>query len=419
MSDNYAISLKRSTALVAAITFLLLLVLGNFTSIFSAKVGAAQFEERSLTLNSSLPGTEAVGSAGDPTNGASTTHTFKFKVPSTTALQAIRFEYCTTAIGTCTAPTNLDVDTPTIVTQTINGGAWPSNNWATGTSTANRINLTNTTTTPASSGHEAVFAFSGLRNPDDLGPFFVRITTYSDSFTTVVDEGTVASAITEGIEITSRVAETLGFSTTGSFAGVGDPGSNCAALTGSGAITLGDPVEQTLSITAAYDNYSAFRLYTNAANGVNVQYEGDTLRRTASSEIQEIDGVVNSGTVNSDVGKEQFGLGVDTAIGGTADVDSTSRENMNMTYVDDSTDFADANNGVLTIAAGYDAANGTITDGGTAEFLFAKDTPTTIASSNSFTNCKTAAVRYIANISPLTPAGTYRTTIVYSAVPTY
>lgn len=438
--SNYAISLKRSSALLAAVAFSAVLLAANFATIFGAKADAAQLTNRKVTLSSTRSGTIAVGSAGTETNGAAAVHTFDFTVPSGN-VGSVLFKYCTNAIGACTRPTNMSMASVTLggttgfpgVMSLDNTGLEVVDSDCTGSDGLN--NCIGVVSSAPGAATTVSAAFNLVRNPDyddtptdpDENTFFVRIIVSSDAaFATDVHDGTVASAITEGIVITARVAETLGFSTTGATlvgsSGVGDPGATCAALTGSGAITLGDPQDNTLSITSAYDNYSAFRLYTNAANGVVVQYEGDTLRRTLTSAIAAL---VTKG--DSEVGEEQFGLGVDTANGGNGSAANTvnitsSNTDVDAEYFNDATALADAGNGPLTIAANYAdgyAGTGSITDGGDAEFHFAVDAPTNIASATSFTNCKTVAVRYLANISPLTPAGTYTTTIVYSAVPTY
>lgn len=407
--SNYALSLKRTGLLLAALTFTALLMVVNLASFFGT-ASAADLTSRSLTLSSSLVGTEAGGSAGDAINGAAATHTFGFTA-STGGADTIRFDYCTTAIGPCTAPTGLVLTGGSLDGQS--GAASGFGSYTVGNAPAGGTNNSISISGGALTAAAATIVFGDITNPTTVGTFFVRIQTIDADGPTDIDEGTVASSITAGIEITARVAETLGFSTTGAFTGVGDPGSNCAPVTGSGAITLGDPTENTLSLTQAYDNYSAFRLYTNAAGGVVVQYTGETLTRSAGGDIDAI-----GGTAEASAAEEQFGLAIDDSVGGELDVDSASRENMNMQYVTDELDFANA--GELSFAAEYGGGEGTLTHGsGTALFAFEPNTPTTIASTLGYTECKTAAVRYIANISPTTTSGTYTTTIVYSAVPTY
>ncbi len=400
MSDNYAISLKRTMTLIAALSFMAVLFAVNFSAIFSAHAGAAQLESRSLTLSSSLAGTEVGDSiAGSETNGSAATHTFKFtKSAASDSADRISFEYCDAAVGTCNAPDGLDL---TAVTATGGTGVTVSNPSVSGSKVTVEA-------TSLSAGAAAITVPLGnIENPDVTPVFFVRIELFANSApATILDEGTVTSAITEGITITTRVTETLGFSTTADIAsGVPVPTSSCVPLTGSGAIQMGDPIENTLSITQAYDAYSVFRLYTNASNGVAVQYEGKTLTK-GNDEIDEI----GASPAFVQTGTEQFGLGIDTtANGGTI-------SNVDTAWTGGA--------GNILPEADYGLADGAISTSGTgAQFAFVADTPTTLASSDplegGYVNCATGAVRYVANVSPLTPSGVYTTTLVYSAVPTY
>lgn len=426
--SNYAISLKRTASLAAAMALLAALTLVSFSSFLAQRASAAQLQSRSLTLASSLPGTETTGLANSETNGSDTTHTVAFTLPVTDAsMEAIAFHYCTTAIGTCTAPTDLDVSGAVLSVQTDDGGAFSSAfSIDAGNTDADFIGITNTGANVVAAS-DLVFSFTGLENPSTLGTFFVRVHTFTDDtnyeiITTTPDhDGTVASSITTGIAITSRVAETLGFSTTGDSGidgatGIIAPTGACLALTGSGAITLGDEVEQTLDIAQAYDNYSAFRVYTNASAGVVVQYEGDTLRKSVTEDITEI----GAGAVASNLANEQFGLAADLTNGTNGAVAvASSSGTADLTNVDQSAALDSGTGGEIDVAAAYEGGAGTITDAGSALFAFVADTPTTIASSTTYVDCKTVAIRYLANIAPLTEAGTYTTTIVYSAVPTY
>lgn len=403
MSD-YAISLKRSTALAAALAFTATLLAFNLASIFGANVGAAQLTSRSLTLSSTLPGTSVTGLAGSETNGSDAIHTFNFTVPSATSVQSILFRYCTTAIGTCTAPTGLNVAGVTEgATSGLNAG------WAIAGAATSSFRLDYVTGEDISGA--VVVPVADIVNPTPEGTFFVRITTHTDTtpdtsgWLDMVDEGTVASAITDGIVITSRVAETLGFSTVGTTptgALTSENGTACDALVGTGAIQLGDPSnEYTLSIATSFDAWSAFRLYTNSANGTVVQYEGATLTKGTDTIAPMAVKAVSA------QGSEQFGLAIDqTANGGQ------------ITGAD--TTFGST--GQLDLIADYEDGAGAINGAEVAEFIFVADTPTTIATSatnENYVGCDTAVVRYVGNISPLTPAGTYTTTVVYSAVPTY
>jgi len=403
MSD-YAISLKRSSLLLAALAFTAALLFTNVGIFGLQKADAANFTVRSLNMLSPIAGN--IGSttpANSETNGVDTTHTFAFDNATAGTVLSMRFEYCTTAAGACVAPTNIEVETGTTITVqtheavtvatpfTINGAS----------STANRLDITRASGAAFGIGTSGnlVFAFDDIRNTDTVGTFFVRMVAYSDAaWTAAVDDGIVTGAITTGIAITTRVSETLGFSTTATVGGVSAETAACVPVTGSGAIALGD-ANNTLAIAQAYDAYSAFRMFTNAGNGAVVQYRGATLTKAP---LTDDINAIGAAALASAPGTEQFGLAID-ADGGT--------------FTGDTGGFGGANQLALTTA--YNDGEGTIVNAGTASFAFVSNTLTTIASSPGSISCDTAAVRYIANISPLTPAGTYTTTIVYYGVPTF
>ncbi|MDQ3123548.1 MAG: hypothetical protein M3Q14_02610 [bacterium] len=415
--SNYAISLKRTSLLLATLAFTAALLVANLSIFGFGIVDAAQLSTRSMTISSSLGGGNSTGAANSETNGADSTHTFTFDAGTTGTIRALKFEYCTTAINACTGPAGMDADTtPAVLTQT-NEGVTFTNLYAinAGSSTNTTLLYTNATgnTFTAGTGGTIVFAVDDVTNPTSTGNYFVRMTTYSDAAaTTAVDNGTVAFSITTGIAITSKVVETLGFSTTAQVNTTNVPaeGSSCTPVTGTGAIALGDVTEGTLSISQAYDAFSAFRLHTNAGNGVVVQYAGNTLVK-GTDNINAIGGTATA----SAVGSEQFGLAVDPAAQGGAG-----------NYANFDTTWPLNTAGRLELGTEYDGGTGTIVNGGTATFAYdaaTPATPKTMAASDTafggYITCDTALVRYIGNIAPTTAAGTYTTTVVYFAVPTY
>lgn len=402
--SNYAISLKRTSTLLAALAFTALLLVVNFASFFS-KADAAQLTNRSLTLSSTLPGTEnGDGTGGSPTNGADATWTFTFDTVSANT-DVITFVVCDDPVSSiCTMPAGLNVGAAANGTGGVAGVIAP-------VAGGDPNDFTFDATTPFGASTVSIVV-DGIVNPDVIDAFFVRITTDSG------DDGVVASAITEGIEITARVKETLGFSTTGAVAtgggnGIPAPTTACVPLTGSGAITIGDPTENALSMTAAFNNYTAFRLYTNAANGVSVTYEGETLTRSGSSDtINEIGGTAVLADDTTAGNSEQFGLAVDGTVGGTSPAVDSLGANADFTNADVAADFAGG--------AGQLAINAEYANGGTDFFAFLSGAgPQEIADSTSYVNCVTVPIKYVANITPLTPSGTYTTTLVYTAVPEY
>lgn len=384
--------LRRTGLLIVAFALFAAWVVGDAV-MFTRHANAAQITSRKLTLSSSANGNITTGAAGSGTNGAQARHTFDFTA-SGASIGSIEFLYCTTPLPgtTCTAPTGMDASTVTTV------GGTSATGWSLGTSgnapTASRIRITHT----AAAVSTVNFAFgtgSGggtdrIKNPTTDSTFFVRITAYSDTaWTTSVDEGTVANSTTQQIDVTAKVQEVLNFSV-GST--VTAPGSSCTAYSDSGALTLGDATDGTLSFAQAYDAYSFFRVSTNANGGTIIYYSGDTLKSGSNS-------ITAAGTsaVASTVGSSQFGIGIDSS---HASHSFTS----------------------LSATAPYNTGNGTITNGGTAQFAFSTasvTTPVQIASAAGTIVCDTGSVRYLGNISTTTPPGIYTTTISYLAVPTY
>lgn len=427
-----ALSLKRSGFLLAAVLFTMLLMALNL-GFAAPRTSAASLTDRKIELSSYLAGDQGTtATRGQALSGAYAAHTFTFKLATaSTNYGSVFIQYCTTAIGTCTAPTGMDASTLTSVASQTGwtGGAWAYDSttdfsaasapWNTTHATcsdggggdtngqANCIGLTRTAATDAASGTTVTLSFGTgggtnyIKNPTAVGAgYFARIYIYgTNTYTTLVDNGTTAFAIVTPISITAKVRETLGFSVTATDSGntVGAEGASCSALTGSGAIALGDS-QNTLDIATAYDDYSYYRLFTNAASGVTVAYQGNTLEKGTDN--------INpaTGEQQSTVGSEQFGLAQDADGNGVTGVDSS---------------YGAA--GQITLNTAYDQGDGTITNLGTARFSFTESqtTPTPIASATTYVTCDTVAVRYIANIAPTTPAGTYTTTIVYSAVPLY
>ncbi|HEU4914660.1 MAG TPA: hypothetical protein VFT16_04650 [Candidatus Saccharimonadales bacterium] len=353
---------------------------------------AAQITSRKMTLSSSANGNITTGAALSGTNGAKTKHTFDFTT-SGASVGSIEFQYCTTPLPgtTCTAPTGLDASTVTTI------GGTSATGWSLGTAgnapTASRIRITHT----AAAINTVNFAFgtgSGgatdyIKNPTtDNTSFFVRITTFSDTaWTTSVDQGTVANATADQIDITAKVQETLNFSVGSTFTA---PTASCVALTNAN-LPLGSPSDGVLDFTQAYDAHSYFRLSTNANGGTVIYYSGDTLKNGSNT----ISAIGTTATASAP-GTSQFGLGIDSG---------------------------DTNHSFTNLASTspYNQANGVLS-AGTTKFAFSTASvtaPAQIASAAGTVTCDTGSVRYLGNISTTTPPGIYTTTISYLAVPTY
>lgn len=437
----------------------------------SRSANAAPLTERSLMVSSTIANDDMTapdGStytnlpAGDPRNGQKVSHTYRFKVSSDVDLEGFTIEYCEKAfdhvgVGACAASGGSDRllgtgsngfsagawDGQTVkvvnATQT-GGGPEVARDFDVEANTLNFLTLTlnsgEADGLPADPGDEIVIDFVATdteyfvnplstykQNADAKGTYFAHIETFATAANASaafgandpdeVDDGTVTNNVTTGIGLYTRVQETLNFSVEGEQNATPNgpsvaAGSNCAPLTESGQIKMGD-TNYALSTNYAYDAYSYFRLSTNSSNGVSVYYSGDTLKTSSGLDIDPIDpDAAPVGAKLSAPGNEQFGLAVDNSI-----VDTNVGNGGALTIASDYTDGAGD--------AGLEGDAGPIT----AKFAFKTTSvtnPEVIASTsapNGVVRCDTGAVRYIANISPDTPAGIYQTKINYIASPKY
>jgi hypothetical protein len=246
---------------------------------------------------------------------------------------------------------------------------------------------TTTASTPAQTVPLGSSSSIFIKNPTSAQSFYVRIQTFSDlAYTTTVDDGAVAGSVNTGIDITSKVQETLNFSTSATTVA---PTSSCTALSGSGALALGD-ANGVLNVGTTSSKNSYFRLSTNANSGTDIQYAGDTLKTPGGLTIAQI--------------------------GSTATAASTSAEQFGMTL--DSTD--------TQAGDGYSLSNLVRTSPYNADTTYAYNsssltTPIKIAGavSGNAVACETGSVKYIANVLPSTKPGIYKTQVTYFAVPTF
>lgn len=412
---------RRTGFLVVTLAFTAAVLAPAFVSQIAL---AAQVSPRKITLSSSASGnvsTDANGATvarGSGGNGAFAAHTYNFTTGTAGAVQSILLQYCTTPLldTACTAPTGMDASTVASVvaqsgfgatavtldttTSVTTGGIFSTSPCA---SRAHCITLQRTggASIAASTALSVAFGTGAgtdwIKNPTAVGTFYVRIYTFSNNtYTTQIDSGAVAAAIATQIDITAKVQEKLNFSVA---AAKSDPSTGCTALSGTGAVALGDGTG-VLDIATAYDARSYFRVSTNAANGTNILYSGDTLKNAAGT--ISITASPNNATTGSIPGTEQFGLAIDTS--------DTAGFGYSFTN--------------LAATSPYTTGAGTINPaGGTARFAFntaSVTTPVQIAGvASGSISCDTGAVRYIGNIGTTTRAGVYKTTITYIAVPTF
>lgn len=185
------------------------------------------------------------------------------------------------------------------------------------------------------------------------------------------DTGTLSVDVIsdDQVAVSATVDPTITFTISDSTIGFGSLSSSAArwangAATGSG------------TDTSAHD----ITVATNAASGYVLSYNGATL--TGSAGTIDVASITND--ADGTPGTEQFGLGIST-------------------------------NGSSTVAAAYDH-NSTPSS---RDWAFVAGTTTTIVSRTSPTNTETISAYYLANIAGSTEAGSYSTTITYTATGTF
>jgi collagen type VII alpha len=310
---------------------------------------------------------------------ASTTHNFKFTLPTTgTPVLSMDFLYCTTASGSCTTPSGLVTTSATLNGAPTNLGS--GGTWTATVTTNGRLKIANASNTGAPSANATV-NFNSVTNPTLSGNstvYYVRITSYSDaSWTTAIDTGNVANAVTNQIQVTASVNETLDFC---AF----QTGSTCAGGTGT-TVALG-----TLSSSAASGGTSVIVAGTNASNGYAVQYTGATLTCSGCTGTPTIAATGTTGATSS-TGSAQFGINA---------VNNTSAP----------VQGANPSGGSGAASTNYAAGN---------TYSFVASTLTQIASASVASADTVYTISYLANIPANQAAGAYSTTITYICTATF
>jgi hypothetical protein len=318
---------------------------------------AAQITGRSIGLSSSAGAATGVtyflGSSALPTTA--------------TAVKSVGVQFCTSLIGTCTAPTGMVTTSSTLSSQPTGLGA--TTGWTVNNGTAGSLRITGNAggTLPSST---VSITWANVTNPTaNNTSFYAIITTYSDAaWTTPVDTGSVSLSTATQLQVALTVSEVLVFCT-----GTSITGTNCATAAGS-TVAMGSASP---SVTAS--GTSIMAASTNAGGGYSVTVSGTTLTNGGNT-VSAL--AANAG---STVGTKQFGMNlvanttpaVGTAVSGT---------------------------GTGAAATNYNTAN---------SYRFV--TGDVVASATIPTNGNAFTVSYIANVDGLTPPGSYTTNLTYVA----
>jgi len=448
MVTTYALSRRALALITAAILFA-----AAFVPILTSQtVSAGQVTARKATISSSKSGQTAVS------------WTFNFTYPSTAVTQGIIFEFCTTPLGICTKPTGLDVSTGTAgvsATQTFSQAtAFTEVTTSTGdcniagTNADTKFCVSRTEATAESAAAKQIVV-TNVTNPtlpgqaNSYSTVYVRMAMYNNNTFTpgagsanIVQNGTVAAAITQQLTTSGRVQERLAFC----VAAIDDDDAlpaDCAAFPTTTSIDLGtidnttaplamtSPVEPTAT-NGSNDFYGVAMVNTNAAGGVVIAYYPEADTNVGGGDTDQLRGfrvalADCSNTITSVT--DQCFISADNT-NGEAFVAGTERFGIQVPCIDTS---QGTTSNITTVPAKYSNTDNTVTNqanchktdgsgGADSGVKFAwNDTGTadTLASSATVVEDEIVKLRFGAVAAATTPTGLYRVTTTYIATPTF
>lgn len=291
---SYAATAALLTAAMLAPT----LILGS--------AGAAQITERSLKLDSSIAGATGV------------TYELQFNLASDNDIQAVVVDFCSNSpiSGTgCTPPGGIAYGSS--VTAGTTGTAF-TGTWSVAQAAAETTAITIESTATESNvaeGDTLTFTLAGFTNPAAEGTVYARVYTFgttgaADAYTsevpgTYVDNGAVAFALVQRIDVTAVVRETLTFCVAGGTTAnpaVSSIDDDCGGTRTAPTVSLGSELETGIFVidaSAVYTGNVFYQLTTNAANGTSVNIKGaSTVLESGSNTIASTPtpAVISAGT---------------------------------------------------------------------------------------------------------------------------
>jgi len=403
-------------------TCLALIGAGLLPLLVPRSASALQLTSRSLSISTGVA------------SASTAQYTFTFTVASTSDVEGLKLQACTTAVGTCSAPAGLSFSSRTFGTQSGWQGATNFAVDATGANDctasasvicANRTDATAQTVTSRS------IRFDTITNPSTVNTaFFLRITTYSTNNYTggsIVDTGTVASAITQTLTVNAAVAEVLNFcvgSTTVDDATTSVAG-DCTGVSGT-SLNIGTLDPATINISPVStnggdSNNGVAMLRTNAASGATVSYRAIQQSGTNHLGTLRVSGAsCNAGTVSTDPCINAQGTTQGTFTAGTENYGMTIG-GVNCGSNPDTNYNCDFASGAYNLVrdANYDGNGGNTY--GTSQGFAWDETGTfdQVAASTTVVDDEALILRFASTPAITTPFGSYAAQADFVAVPTY
>lgn len=307
-------SLKSFNRRVGALFGVAALVLATVTpGLVPAFASAAQVTERSVELSSS---------SRQSTN---VSYTISFKA-ATNGATSVALNFCgdTPLIGvSCATPAGFNVSAAQATGYTLSAANTPANNTIIATPAA-AINQNDTVTIP----------LTGVTNPDNAGPLYVRIVTYdtdthAKDYTPatlgagVVDQGSAAASITESVGVSGAVLETMTFCVSGHVIDLAGCKTSEGPVLAAPTLKLGETSGDVVALDAAHVSEGSIysQISTNAVSGAVVNLKsnafgcGGLLRAGAPSACD----ILAAGNGGITAGQAKFGVKVASATGPTDD----------------------------------------------------------------------------------------------------
>lgn len=262
---------------------------------FDTAHAADQIVNRSLTLQ-----TGTISGLGGSTPGSTTdtdvdtvNHRFDVQFPSVGSpnVGSILMQYCTTATGTCTKPTDLHTNNTNLNLEGTSGLASQSfGSVFTYVNTTDGAPYLTRVASALAADTTANWVIENITNPSDVNTtFYVRLSTYASTDTTgtAIDSGVVAASTADPIILTGVMPESLIFCTgetvdvsTGANYNHADASiPDCTTATSGAGVTF--DIEFTPADTATAT--SQMSASTNAGTGYIIQVFGNTLESGANS----------------------------------------------------------------------------------------------------------------------------------------
>lgn len=316
-------------------------------------------------------------------------YNFAFTTTVTTAIKQVNVQFCTTASGSCTAPTGMDTGSVSLSSDNLAGTGRTTTSPA-----ANAIQVV--VGTPAAQNTQAVtMNFSSIENPSTAdSSFFALITTYSDTGSTVIDTGTVAFATltSTSIAVTANLGPTFTFTVAAVNSGGTVNGATTNITTTANTIPFGTLADGVPAI-GAHD----VSVVTNAANGYTVT----------------VNTLANPPLVSGGNDIDQFPNANSAPVMWSAPAGSS--QNVNTGYFGYTTNDSALGTGT---ADRFTSSGGNKWAGGTGGAPITS--PFEVAYNSSGTSgAETTRVGWQAEINELQPQGSYTGTVILVATPTY